>query len=92
VGVGASGGYINDKTGDVDDIRGVTYNVNAGGTAVGGTAMFNEDGKLVGFTAGPSADIGLSGTYAKTGALSLREFGSWLGGWLYDRFGKKVCP
>jgi len=70
LGGGPSFGMIK---GDVHDIRGITYNANGGGTIVGGTAMFDDHG-WVGFTAGPSAQVGLSGSYARTGAWSSREF------------------
>jgi len=78
VGTGASGGFMR---GDVNDIRGVTYNVNAGGTVAGGTAMFDDTG-LVGVTVGPSSEIGFSASYARTGAWSASEFF----GWLFDRY------
>ena len=88
VGLGASAGLV---TGDESNIQGITYNTNAGGTSVGGTAMFDQSG-LVGFTAGPSADIGASASYAQTGAAGLGDFGRWLGGWLYDKLHPKTCP
>lgn len=81
VGGGVAGGLIK---GDVNDIRGITYNANGGGTVVGSTVMFGPDGKPIGAVIGPSARIGLSGSYARTGAWSLREFL----GWFFDNY----CP
>jgi RHS repeat-associated protein len=88
-----SGWGIGAIAGDINSIRGITYNVNGGVAPAGGTLMFDGNG-MVGFTAGPSASIGLSGTYSQTGAVGLGDLGSWLGNWLYSVFGEKskTCP
>jgi hypothetical protein len=70
VDVGATGGWIK---GDVNAIRGITLNANTAVAPVGGTLMFDKDGNRVGQTFGPTAGLGGSGSYARTGALSLRE-------------------
>jgi hypothetical protein len=75
VGLGVQAGLIK---GDECDIKGVTYNANAGGGVGSGTAMFDDRGHVVGVTVGPAADIGASESYAKTGAVGLADFFNWL--------------
>jgi hypothetical protein len=60
--------------GDVNDIRGVTANINAGGPVVGGTVMYDNKGNVVGGTLGPNAGFGGSVTIAKTGAYGFVIF------------------
>jgi hypothetical protein len=83
IGIAGMGGVIK---GDVNDVRGVTFNANYSGGPISGTAMFDGNGHWVGQTIGPSAEIGISGSYAKTSAFSFGELGSSLGGWFYDHF------
>ena len=89
VGVGYSGGIVQ---GDVSDIRGITGNLNGGMTPLGGTVVFDGNGKVVGGTIGPADQAGLSLTYAETHAFSFGELGSWLGGVAFDLFHKTSCP
>jgi hypothetical protein len=97
VGLSAQAGGIE---GGINDIKGITGNLNGGGTVVGGTALFNTKGDLVGGTAGPSVEVGASVSVAKTGAVSLtgdlgknlNDLGSQLGGWLFDNFGPSSSP
>ena len=83
IGLSAQAGFIK---GDKCDIKGVTYNVNAGAAVGSGTLMFDDKGNLVGGTIGPAADLGVSASYAKSGAIGLSDLGSWLGIWLYNKF------
>jgi RHS repeat-associated protein len=69
-GLSAQAGLIK---GDVNTIRGVTLNANVAGSLASGTAMFDRDGNLLGGTLGPAAKVGLSVTFADTGAWSLGE-------------------
>jgi RHS repeat-associated protein len=68
IGAGWAGGVIK---GDINDIRGITTNVNGGITPLGVTVMLGPDGQPVGGTIGPAADWGASVTHADTGAVSL---------------------
>jgi len=88
IGFSESAGLI---TGDVNTIRGITANLNGGVSPVGGTVMLDENGKPIGFTVGPAEQFGGSITYADTGAFSLGEFGSKIGGWLYDHTHNQPC-
>lgn len=85
IGTGWQGGFA---LGDQSDLRGISYNVNGGVAPLGGTISFSPDGKFVGATVGPSSEWGLSGSYAKSGAIGLSDLGHWLGGKIFDRFGK----
>jgi uncharacterized protein RhaS with RHS repeats len=83
IGMGLQAGIVK---GDVNDIRGVTANINAGGPVVGGTVMYDNKGNVVGGTLGPNAGFGGSVTIAKTGAYGARDFFDWF----FDKFGPKT--
>ena len=87
VGFGWAAGLMK---GDQSTISGITTNVNVAIAPVGGTLMYDRDG-LVGGVIGPTSEFGLSGSYADTGAVGLSDIGRWLGGWLFNKFGKN-CP
>ena len=88
LGIAGQGGIIQ---GDVNDIRGITGNVNFSGAPLSATAMLDSNGHLVGLVGGPAAELGGSVTYSRTGAVSLGELGSALGGWLYDHTHSNQC-
>ena len=68
--------------GDVNNIRGVTKNLNIASPFICATSMMDSDKNLIGITLGTGSKIGGSLTYSKTGAWSLNEaFGR-----LFDRF------
>lgn len=70
--------------GNESDIRGITINGNAAGGPGSLTVLSNCHLKPVGLMVGPSADLGASVTFAETKAFGLNNFGTWLGGWLYQ--------
>jgi RHS repeat-associated protein len=77
---GVSAGFIGGLSkqyglvrGDVNDIRGISYNANFAGGPLSATLMLDKDlNPLVG-TIGGGAELGASLTYAKTDAWSVRE-------------------
>jgi len=81
VGVTNQYGFV---TGNESDIQGITINVNGSGNVVGGTAMFNQNGQLVGVMGGPSIEVGGSIVLAQSNAAGLNDVGNWLGGWIYQ--------
>jgi RHS repeat-associated protein len=72
--------------GDESNIRGITINANAAGGLGSATAMFDCDHHPVGVMFGPAAELGASVTLSQTKAAGLNDLGTWLGGWLYQRF------
>jgi RHS repeat-associated protein len=83
VGFSSGLGVVEGDKGDVNDIRGITTNVNVGGGPGSATVMIGDNGKPIGATFGPSADLGASITHADTGAFSFREFGHWFYDWIH---------
>lgn len=78
-GVSAQIGLIK---GDVNDIRGVTKNINASAPLLCGTAMTNDNNELIGATIGAGSKLGGALTYSDTGAWSASEaFGR-----MFDKF------
>ena len=80
--------------GNVNDIRGISYNLNGGIAPGGGTLIFNGNGEIIGATVGEAIEYGLSWTYVKTGAVGLNDLGRWLGIWLYNKLhpNESNCP
>jgi hypothetical protein len=70
--------------GNESDINGITVDVNAS-SGVGSASLFFDKEGLVGGVVGPAAEAGGSITLSETHAIGLNDFGSWLGGWIYEQ-------
>jgi len=70
-------------TGNESDIRGITVDANASGGPGSGSIMFDKNGP-VGVMVGPAAELGGSIMLSETHAIGLSDFGTWLGGWIYE--------
>ena len=76
--------------GNESDIQGITVNANVAAGPGSVTASFDREGNLVGAMVGPSAELGASVTLSETHAIGLNDFGTWLGGWIYEH--TNHCP
>ncbi len=78
---GLSGGYLAGISkqwglirGDVNDIRGISFNANFAGGPASSTLMLDSNLNPLGFSVGFGGQLGAALTRAETGAWSLREF------------------